>query len=89
MKKIILPALLIISSTSFAGPFAVTQDPDQYDGNADSKILATAVQPGFGDNYGSSFLFRTGVVQSASVEQSGSIDAYGSTLQDIGHPLDW
>jgi hypothetical protein len=53
MKKIILSALLIMSSTLYAEPFDATRYPGLYDGHADSTILHTADQPSSGDSYGS------------------------------------
>ncbi len=89
MKTIIATAAMLLSASAFAGPFAVTQDPDQYDGHADSTTFATAIQPGIGDNYGSSFLFKSGFVNSAHLSRQGSNDAYGSSILDLGHPIDW
>jgi hypothetical protein len=80
---------MLLSTSLFAGPFAVTQDPDQYDGYAGSKSFPTAVQPGIGDNYGSSFLFKSGFIKGGQVDRRGTQDAYGSTLLDVGHPIDW
>lgn len=89
MKTIIASAAMLLSTSLVAGPFAVTQDPDQYDGHAGSKSFPTAVQPGIGDNYGSSFLFRSGVIKSGKIDRQGAQDAYGSSLIDVGHPIDW
>jgi hypothetical protein len=80
---------MLLSTSVLAGPFAVTQDPDQYDGYEGSKVFPTAVQPGIGDNYGSSFLFRSGVIKSVHKPNLGSGAAYGSTLNDLGHDLNW
>jgi hypothetical protein len=89
MKTIIASAALLLSTSAFAGPFAVTQDPDQYDGYERSKVFPTPVQPGIGDNYGSSFLFRSGVINGNHKANLGHDDAYGSTLIDLGHSVNW
>jgi hypothetical protein len=89
MKTVIAAAAMLLSTSLYAGPFAVTQDPDQYDGYAGSKTFPTAVQPGIGDNWGSSFLYRTGFNKSQQVDNLGSNDAYGSVILDVGHPIDW
>lgn len=89
MKTIIASAAMLLSTSVFAGPFAVTQDPNQYDGYEGSKVFPTAVQPGIGDNYGSSFLFKSGFIKGAHKANHGSEDAYGSTLIDLGHPVNW
>ena len=89
MKTIIASAAMLLSTSVFAGPFAVTQDPDQYDGHEGSKVFPTAVQPGIGDNYGSSFLFKSGFVKGEHKSSLGGEDAYGSTLIDLGHSVNW
>ena len=89
MKTIIASAAMLLSTSVLAGPFAVTQDPNQYDGYEGSKVFPTAVQPGIGDNYGSSFLFKTGFIKSQHKPNLGSHSAYGSSLLDLGHPIDW
>ena len=89
MKTIIASAAMLLSTSVFAGPFAVTQDPNQYDGSEGSKVFPTAVQPGIGDNYGSSFLFKTGFTKGEHMPSQGGEDAYGSTLLDLGHDVNW
>ena len=89
MKTIIASAAMLLSTSVFAGPFAVTQDPNQYDGYEGSKVFPTAVQPGIGDNYGSSFLFKSGFIKGEHKTNQGSHGAYGSSLLDLGHPIDW
>jgi hypothetical protein len=89
MKIVIAAAAMLLSTSLYAGPFAVTQDPDQYDGYEGSKTFPTAVQPGIGDNWGSSFLYKTGFNKSQHVDNLGSNDAYGSVILDVGHSIDW
>ncbi len=89
MKAILISIALLFSTTLYAGPFAVTQDPDLYDGYSGSKVFPTAIQPGIGDNYASSILFSTGFADSGHLEQQGSENAYGSVLLDLGHAIDW
>jgi hypothetical protein len=89
MKAILLTSAMVFSASLSASPFAVTQDPDQYDGYEGSKVFPSAVQPGIGDNYASSFLYSTGFSRSGYEQSNGSNDAYGSVILDIGHPIDW
>lgn len=90
MKTILVSAALILSTNLYADPFDISGDnPDLYDGDSTSTVLATAAQPGIGDNYGSSFLFSTGLVKSEQVAKLGSGDAYGSVVLDLGHSIDW
>jgi hypothetical protein len=89
MKTIIASVAMLLSTSVFAGPFAVTQDPNQYDGYAGSKTFPTAIQPGIGDNYGSSFLFKSGFIKGEYMNKHGNNDAYGSSLLDLGHAIDW
>lgn len=89
MKKIIFPAFLILAGTLHAEPFDVNQNPDLYDGNADSTVFPTATQPGIGDSYGSSSLYSTGFSQTRHIEQKGNVDGYASVLLDLDHKLNW
>ena len=91
MNKIVLSVALLLSSSAFAGTFNSSfeaDNPDLYSGNADSRQLSTAVQPGIGDAYGS-VLLSGGITDSRHVAQKGTNDGYGNILIDIGHNLDW
>lgn len=90
MKKILFTSAMILSANLYANPFDVTGDnPDLYDGYTSSKIVPTAIQPGIGDNYASSFLFPSGYIDGQHTAQRGSYAGYGSTLLDMGHDIDW
>ncbi|MEJ2693044.1 MAG: hypothetical protein P8166_08315 [Candidatus Thiodiazotropha sp.] len=90
MKTILVTAAMILSTNLYADPFDIRGDnPDLYDGDSTSTVVATAVQPGVGDNYASSFLFSTGFVASEQAVRFGTDDAYGSVILDLGHPIDW
>jgi hypothetical protein len=66
------------------------ENHDLYDGYPDSKQLPTAVQPGIGDNYGSSILHPgQGYAKSVAKPQGGLDEGYGSILIDVGVPLYW
>ena len=47
------------------------------------------MQPGIGDQYGSSFLYSEGFSNGVHKEQPGFGDAYASTLIDVGAQVDW
>ncbi|MEW8627517.1 MAG: hypothetical protein AB2551_17350 [Candidatus Thiodiazotropha sp.] len=90
MKKIVLTAAMILSTNLYAGAFDVTgQNPDLYAGTADSTQLATAVQPGIGDSYGSSILHSGGYAETRHTVQNGLDEGYGSILIDVGAPVNW
>ncbi|MCG7897729.1 MAG: hypothetical protein JAY85_04640 [Candidatus Thiodiazotropha weberae] len=90
MNKIILTAAMILSTNLYAGAFDVTgQNPDLYEGTAESTQLATAVQPGIGDSYGSSILHTGGYADTRHTTQNGVDEGYGSILIDVGAPVNW
>ncbi|MES9939323.1 MAG: hypothetical protein ABW104_13375 [Candidatus Thiodiazotropha sp. 6PLUC2] len=91
MKKIMLAAAMILSTNLYAGAFDVTgNNPDLYDGLADSSSQPTAIQPGIGDSYGSSILHSgKGYARSVAKPQGGMDEGYGSILIDVGVPLYW
>ncbi|MBL3589968.1 MAG: hypothetical protein JMN24_09275 [gamma proteobacterium endosymbiont of Lamellibrachia anaximandri] len=93
MKKIAFTAALLLSANLYAGgssEFAYNGydgNPDLFVGSSGSTSLPTAVQPGIGDAYGDVRL--GGVNNSGHVGQRGSNEAYGSTILDQGHSIDW
>jgi hypothetical protein len=90
MKALIVTTAMILSTNLYASAFDVTgQNPDLYDGYADSTRLATAVQPGIGDSYASSILHSGGYAQTTHKVQGGLDEGYGSILIDVGTPLNW
>jgi hypothetical protein len=91
MKTLAITAAMILSTNLYASAFDVTgENHDLYDGYPDSKQLPTAVQPGIGDNYGSSILHSgKGYAQSVAKAQGGLDEGYGSILIDVGVPLYW
>jgi hypothetical protein len=91
MKTLVLTAAMILSTNLYASAFDVTgKNHDLYDGFPESTQLPTAVQPGIGDNYGSSILHSgQGYAQSVAKPQGGLDEGYGSILIDVGVPLYW
>jgi hypothetical protein len=90
MKTFTVIAAMIFSTSLYASTFDVTgQNPDLYDGFSDSTKLATALQPGIGDSYGSSILHTGGYANTVHTSQSGLDEGYGSILIDVGVPLYW
>ncbi|MEJ2621535.1 MAG: hypothetical protein P8163_15105 [Candidatus Thiodiazotropha sp.] len=90
MKTFIITAAMILSTNLSASPFDVTgQNPDLYDGHANSTMLPTAVQPGIGHSYGSSILHSGGYARTSHALQGGVDEGYGSILIDVGTPLNW
>jgi len=92
MKKVIISIIMILSTTNLYAhdPFDVTgNNPDLYEGFSDSHVFPTVAQSGYGENYASSALYKSGFTKNCKVANLGSDDAYGSVLLDIGHPINW
>ncbi|MBT2971335.1 MAG: hypothetical protein KME56_09895 [Candidatus Thiodiazotropha sp. (ex Ctena orbiculata)] len=94
MKMILATAAMILSANLYATSYddlygVVGNDHDFYIGSSDSNTLPTAVQPGIGDQYGSSFLYSEGFAKTNSKLQPGHGDGYGSSLIDVGASVNW
>ncbi|MES9991656.1 MAG: hypothetical protein ABW098_06845 [Candidatus Thiodiazotropha sp.] len=94
MKMILATAAMILSTNLYATAYdelygVISNGHDFYIGSSTSNTLPTAVQPGIGDQYGSSFLYSGGVVSSNSKAQPGHGDGYASSLIDVGASVNW
>jgi hypothetical protein len=89
MKAILITAAMALSTSLYAGTFDATDYPDLYDGIEDSKVFPTAIQPGFGDSYGSALFQPAGFVMTNNHIEKGTGNAYGSTLLDVGYSTSW
>ena len=94
MKILLATAAMILSTNLYATSYdalygVIGNDHDNYIGLSDSNSQPTAMQPGIGDQYGSSFLYSYGFSTSVHKEQSGFSDAYASSLIDIGAQVNW
>ncbi|MES9972436.1 MAG: hypothetical protein ABW092_20575 [Candidatus Thiodiazotropha sp.] len=94
MKILLASAALILSSNLYATSYddlygVIGNNHDSYIGLSESNTLPTAVQPGIGDQYASSFLYSEGFSQRVHKEQPGFRDAYASSLIDVGAQVDW
>ncbi|RLW70506.1 MAG: hypothetical protein B6D71_06140 [gamma proteobacterium symbiont of Stewartia floridana] len=91
MKTLAITAAMILSTNLYASAFDVTgENHDLYFGVPESTKLPTAIQPGIGDNYGSSILHSgKGYANSVAKPQGGLDEGYGSILIDVGVPLNW
>jgi hypothetical protein len=94
MKILLATAAMILSTNLYATSYDDLYDVignahDQYLGSINSKTLPTAVQPGIGDQYGSSFLYSEGFSKRASKAHTGFGDGYASSLIDVGAAVNW
>jgi hypothetical protein len=94
MKILLAAAAMILSTNLYATSYdelygVIGNDHDQYIGASYSDSLPTAVQPGIGDQYGSSFLYSDGFSKRGHKSQSGYSDGYGSSLIDVGAAVNW
>ncbi|PVV15123.1 MAG: hypothetical protein B6D77_02345 [gamma proteobacterium symbiont of Ctena orbiculata] len=94
MKILLATAAMILSGNLYATSYddlygVIGNSHDSYIGLSSSNILPTAMQPGIGDQYGSSFLYSEGFSKGVHKEQPGFGDAYASSLIDVGAQVDW
>jgi hypothetical protein len=94
MKILLATAAMILSANLYATSYddlygVIGNDHDQYIGLSHSNSLPTAVQPGIGDQYGSSFLYSEGFSKRGSQTQPGYGDGYASSLIDVGAAVNW
>lgn len=94
MKILLATAAMILSSNLYATSYddlygVIGNSHDSYIGLSSSNMLPTAMQPGIGDQYGSSFLYSEGFSKNVHKEQPGFGDGYASTLIDVGAQVDW
>ncbi|MEW8028740.1 MAG: hypothetical protein AB2792_09840 [Candidatus Thiodiazotropha sp.] len=94
MKILLATATMILSANLYATSYddlygVVGNNHDQYIGSSYSNSLPTAIQPGIGDQYGSSFLYSEGFSNSGHKAQRGFSDGYGSSLIDVGAAVNW
>ncbi|MET0061744.1 MAG: hypothetical protein AB2552_01660 [Candidatus Thiodiazotropha endolucinida] len=94
MKILLATATMILSANLYATSYddlfeVVGNNHDQYIGSSYSNTLPTAMQPGIGDQYGSSFLYSEGFSSNAHKSQRGFRDGYGSSLIDVGAAVNW
>ncbi len=83
--------LLTIAGVIFAGSTSASNlftdgSEDQYSGTGSSKSLATAIQPGIGDNYGGNVFERNdhlGLSSGSSSISNGGGDAYASPIPNV------
>ncbi|MCU7843574.1 MAG: hypothetical protein KZQ93_07005 [Candidatus Thiodiazotropha sp. (ex Monitilora ramsayi)] len=94
MKILLATAAMFLSANLYATSYddvygVIGSKHDFYIGSSNSAIVPTAKQPGIGDNYGSSFLYSEGFSNAPHTAQRGYIDAYGSSLIDVGASVNW
>ncbi|MCU7853392.1 MAG: hypothetical protein KZQ80_14410 [Candidatus Thiodiazotropha sp. (ex Monitilora ramsayi)] len=94
MKILLATATMLLSANLYATSYdslygVIDNNHDFYIGSTNSVTLPTAMQPGIGDQYGSSFLYSDGFSNTAHTAQRGYIDAYGSSLIDVGASVNW
>ncbi|MGD8912689.1 MAG: hypothetical protein PVJ68_08120 [Candidatus Thiodiazotropha sp.] len=94
MKMLLATAAMVLSANLYATSYddlygVIGNDHDQYIGSSNSKNLPTAVQPGIGDQYGSSFLYSDGFSKRGERVQPGHGDGYASSLIDVGAAVNW
>ena len=94
MKILLATAAMFLSANLYATSYddlhgIVDNNHDFYLGSSTSAALPTAIQPGIGDQYGSTFLYSEGFSNAPHTPQRGYIDAYGSSLIDVGASVNW
>jgi hypothetical protein len=94
MKILIATAAMILTVNVYATSYddlygVIGNSHDQYIGSSSSKSLATAVQPGIGDQYGSSILYSESFSRRESQSHPGFDDGYASSLIDVGAAVNW
>jgi hypothetical protein len=94
MKIVLAATAMILSANVYATSYddlygVVGNNHDFYIGSVESSSLPTAVQPGIGDQYASSFLYSEGFSKTESKTQVGYGDGYGSSLIDVGADVNW
>ncbi|MCG8059292.1 MAG: hypothetical protein N0E38_05625 [Candidatus Thiodiazotropha endolucinida] len=102
MKILLATATMILSANLYATSYddlyeVVGNNHDLYIGSSYSNTLPTAMQPcshaamqpGIGDQYGSSFLYSEGFSSNEHKSQRGFRDGYGSSLIDVGAAVNW